>query len=292
VSSISFSAQNCNSLNLTGLNTNLELKIAAITSTKTDFIFLSDVRVVNAQGVRNDERVTKAFMDAKDRSYLSILNSTKNARGVGILIANDLDYELLNTVRNVDENFLTIKIKLKGKKFILTAVYGPNNADLNFFNNLDDTINQLSEQGTVPIIMGGDWNTTWDSSQVVNNIDTFQMAGVPNPANCNHLKNLCARHDMTDPYRVLYPYRRDFSYSPFGTVRLNRSRIDFFVVSLSMVEYIRECAMSSTTLCRLFDHKNISLLIGPPVEQILRSSLSNRFLENPIFKMAINSSGK
>jgi hypothetical protein len=32
-----------------------------------------------------------------------------------------------------------------------------------------------------------------------------------------------------DPFRALYPNKRDYTYSPFGDTRLNRSRLDFFV---------------------------------------------------------------
>ncbi len=64
---ISVSSQNCNSLSLTGISKNLDSKVAAITASKTDIIFLSDIRIVNSAGVRNDMRVSCAFKDAKNR---------------------------------------------------------------------------------------------------------------------------------------------------------------------------------------------------------------------------------
>jgi len=285
---LSISAQNCNSLNLTGISTNLETKVAAITQSKTDIVFISDIRLVNGNGIANDERVRSAFRDSKNNSYECIFNSSKNGRGVGILIANSLNFTLEEEKKDTGENFLAIRAAFDNKKVILVSVYGPNSVDRKFFTDLERAINQLNS-GNFPIIMGGDWNTTWDNNPVHVNIDTFQMANVPNHLNSVSLKNLCNRLTLCEPYRVLYPNKRDYTYQPFGTIRLNRSRIDFFCVSESISNNIVDCTITSSVLCSLFDHKNIGLSFGVPVEPEKNCKLSNMFLDHPILKAVVHS---
>jgi len=287
IPNISISAQNCNSLNLTGISLNLETKVAAITATGTDLIFISDIRLVNANGVPSDERVRTAFRDAKHHSYESFFNSTKNSRGVGILISNKLNFGVVEQRTDQDQNFIVLKVKINDKIGIFGSIYGPNSMDRNFFTNLERAINQLRGNDPIPIIIGGDWNTTWDRRAVHTNIDTFHMAGLPNPQNGSFLGMLCDRLDLLDPYRSLYPNKREFTYQPFGNVRLNRSRIDFFCVSSSMLDALADCNISSSVLCSLFDHRNIKILFDTDPVPNKSRALSNRFLDSKILKFVI-----
>jgi hypothetical protein len=138
------------------------------------------------------------------------------------------------------------------------------------------------------IVLGGDWNTTWDRRSVVSNIDTFHMSGLPNLKNSELLSNICAKHRLIDPFRALYPIRKEFTYSPFGQVRLNRSRLDFFVVSETLIPNIGDCVISSSTKCKLFDHKQVSLLLNPNLRDSKpKSCLSNSFLSDVLLKASV-----
>jgi exonuclease III len=79
--------------------------------------------------------------------------------------------------------------------------------------------------------------------------------------NSNLLEELCTDLTLSDPYRTLYPTRIDFTYSPFGQTRNNRSRIDFFMVTNNLIPMLDECTISNTVTTSLFDHKCISLYI-------------------------------
>ncbi len=123
---------------------------------------------------------------------------------------------------------------------------------------------------------------------MTSNIDTFQMAGLPNPKNSELLGNLCVKHQLTDPFRVLYPIKREFTYSPFGHVRLNRSRLDFFVVSETLIPDIGDCSISSSTKCKLFDHKQVNLYLNPSKrENKPKSSLSNSYLTETLLRASV-----
>ncbi len=109
--------------------------------------------------------------------------------------------------------------------------------------------------------MGGDWNATWDRSIVTSNIDTFQMAGLPNAKNSEYLENIATEFGLVDPFRILYPEKREFTYSPFVNVRLNRSRLDFYIMSANLVPSLSDCVVAPVPKCKLFDHKNVTLFL-------------------------------
>ena len=252
-------------------------------------MFLSDIRLISGNGVCNEQRVATAFKDAKNRSYSVVLHSSKSGRGVGVALANNLQLNILEDKRETNEKYLLIKLEVNGKLMVIGSVYGPNRPDRGFFTNLTRDLLSLSNNKLIPIVVGGDWNLTWDSRGIADNIDTFQMASVPNLSNSNSLHLMCLELNLADPYRTLYPDKLDFTYQPFGTVRLNRSRIDFFIISQQIEGYITECSISSSVLCNLFDHKFITLSMGVQKPQKRESKLSNNFLDDPVFDICIKS---
>ena len=129
--------------------------MAAITSIKSDFIFISDIRLVNSNGVPSEERVKSAFRDSKNNSYESFFNSTKNGRGVGILVANSLNFYNHAQINDTEQNFIAIKGSISDKICILVSVYGPNSANRTFFGDLERAINQLRGDSMCPVIMWG-----------------------------------------------------------------------------------------------------------------------------------------
>jgi hypothetical protein len=90
--------------------------------------------------------------------------------------------------RDEDDNFLLAKVVIHEQTVILGAIYGPNNPDPGFYARLNTCISRL---GNFPIVLGGDWNTTFCSGPLPTNPDVFNMAALPNPANSKSLNKLC-----------------------------------------------------------------------------------------------------
>ena len=65
---------------------------------------------------------------------------------------------------------------LNGVRSTIGTIYGPNEDDMTFFDNLKLGIQSLCNKN---IIIGGDWNATWDNSNVNLNIDTVNMINIP-----------------------------------------------------------------------------------------------------------------
>ena len=57
------------------------------------------------------------------------------------------------------------------------SIYGPNhNAEVDFYNRLGQALRQI---GNVSIVLGGDWNATWDTTRADKNLDILNMANIP-----------------------------------------------------------------------------------------------------------------
>ncbi len=196
-----------------------------------------------------------------------------------MLVSKDLDFQINNEFRDNEENFLVIDCSINGIKYGIGAVYGPNNTSRVFYNGLSAVIRTLRTSGVANIVVGGDWNTTWDRRPVTDNIDTFCMAGLPNAKNSELLENMCFEFGLIDPYRALYPDRREYTYIPFGNVRLHRSRLDFFIITNDMLEMVHDCVIDSSLKCKLFDHKCVTLNILKKTQLLPKKNvLSNSFL--------------
>ena len=130
----------------------------------------------------------------------------------------------------------------------------------------------------------------WDRTAVEHNIDVFSMSALPNAKNGEYLEGLCMEFNLSDPFRMLYPGRRAFSYSPFGTVRRNRSRQDFFVVSKSLIPNIVDCSISPGLATKLFDHRTVLLTLGTKKKGKTNSGprVGNKFLTKSYVRASVN----
>jgi hypothetical protein len=99
-----------------------------------------------------------------------------NRRGVGILLSRELNYSVLRSHKDTDENILGLTLRLSNTILRIFSTYGPNDNDRSFYDTLS---NFMSLDNDSPIIIGGDWNATYSCDDVVHNIDTFRMVTPP-----------------------------------------------------------------------------------------------------------------
>ena len=100
-------------------------------------------------------------------------NSKGPNRGTGILILSKLQSEIINTESDVDGNFIVLKVKIQNHILLIGSVYGPNvNENINVFDELIAAVKNLN---TSYIVLGGDWNCTWDCRNVDVNVDILDM---------------------------------------------------------------------------------------------------------------------
>jgi exonuclease III len=239
----------------------------------TTFIFLSDLRL---GGGHSDRDIKKNFECNRIKNYDFFHNSSKNKRGVGILIDKTLIYSVTAEYRDASENILGLKILTNDYSIWLISIYGPNHNDDTFFDNLQDLLRTV---GDTPAVFGGDWNATVCTLNNADNIDILHMQSPPSLFRSQKIQVLQTEGKLTDPFRALWPEKRDFSYVPRNG-RQNRSRLDFFLISDCILHHVSECGISESLNCSLFDHKSINLTLGS----------CSPSLSNAIFSSTINHS--
>ena len=228
------------------------LKIKSISDLASDIIFLSDLRLNNCDSV-ND--VEKKILSSGTNQYKFYHNSSKNSRGVGILISTKLEYVLLDSFRDISENILGLHINIFGHPFLIISIYGQNTNVNAFFQDLYMCISQFPNSYA---ILGVDWNLTYSTADTPDNIDIFQMVSPPSLIRSRALSDLCDRFLLSDPYRALHPDRRDFTFRPANR-RANRSHLDFFIISDRLQNHVSTCDISVELANSLFDHHYVTL---------------------------------
>lgn len=106
---LSVSIINCNSLNMSDVSRRLQIrKLYSVCKLRTDIILLSDIRLSNKAKVSSVDDVSRVFHLNPYRSYKFMHNSSQNKRGVGILIANSLNFIVSEFYRDNNENILAL----------------------------------------------------------------------------------------------------------------------------------------------------------------------------------------
>jgi exonuclease III len=282
---LSVSSVNCNSLNMSTIGTsNHLLKVHGIVSIKSDIILLSDIRLCNSADVSNSHEVINSFRINPYCSYNFYSNSRRNKRGVGILLKQSIPFSVHAVYKDKDNNILGLQLELNGKLFGICAIYGPNHYCPTFFDDLRTCIRTVSQN---TMILGGDWNCTYSCANDESNIDIINMRSPPNVRHSNLLKALCEEFELSDPYRIKNPNRRDFTYQPSAVGKNNRSRLDFFIVSDILIEKITKCWISPNLQNKMFDHKASYLSFVPPPKVIRPPTISRAILNDPDIDLVV-----
>jgi hypothetical protein len=208
--SITFSSINCNSLNMSNIGSlNHKLKLYGITKLRTDIIFLSDLRLNNAQNISCIPTVRSTFRTNPYGGYEFVHNSTMNKRGVGILLKISTCSRICEEWRDPAENSLLLKLQIEGKPFTFIAgcIYGPNKHEPAFFDFLRNNVPR-----NLPVILGGDWNCTPNGSPPRDNPDVINMVSIPNKRHSDYLCNLCDDLTLYEPYRALHPNFNEYTF--------------------------------------------------------------------------------
>jgi hypothetical protein len=128
---INFACQNVCSLNVSKPSKRTHEKLVAITNCGSDVIFISDTRMNSDKQIAGVNNITKklSFM-----GYSIHHNSSKNSRGVAIILSNKLVFTIIDEYRDESCNILLLKLQFATTTVTIGSIYGPNTDDINFYN--------------------------------------------------------------------------------------------------------------------------------------------------------------
>jgi exonuclease III len=253
VPKLNISIQNVCSLNISKPGPKLHSKLIAITKSESEIIFICDTRLnsnIQIAGI-NDIKKKLNFL-----GYSLHHNSTKSSRGVAILISNKIILSIEDTFCDADCNILLLKIRIDDVTFTLGSIYGLNNDDENFFNLIRGKLESFNSDYNV---IGGDWNTTLDGRVSRLNIDIVNTVNPPSTRRSLWLNQLLTSANLADPYRHFNPNTQEYTFIPFAADAINRSRLDFFLISNTLLEQCINCRIPHCLVSSLFDHKQVTL---------------------------------
>lgn len=147
---------------------------------------------------------------------------TTNSRGVAILVNNNVEYKLLNIFKDAGGNYVFIHVSMFEKEFLIGSVYGPNDDNPDFYENLEAVILQSNQFDN--IILGGDWNLVMDFD-----LDCFNYVRRNNPEASKQLVELSNNLNLLDIFREMYPEVRRYTWRRANPIQ--QSRLDYFLIS-------------------------------------------------------------
>jgi exonuclease III len=283
---LDFASINCNSLNVSTISSlHHKLKLYGILKLKTDVIFLSDIRLPEQPSKTVIRNLTFVFETNPYCSYKFFYSSVKSSRGVGILIKHSLNISVEAEERDNEGNILGLACSYKGEKLALFSVYGPNKTCPKFFDDLDRF---LTKYNNTPVLLAGDWNLTPSALPLNLNPDVLNMKKLPNEQHSKLLQGLQLKFSLVDPFRILHPNRKDFSYLPRIQGNVNRSRINFFLTTRHWLSNLVTCNIHQCLQNKLFDHKAIYLSYKKRCSNSKIEKILNETVDNPLTELLAN----
>ena len=230
------------SLNVNGLQSN-DIKrrdiFNFVRSKKSSIIFLQETH----SSIKNEKQWSTEW---GYKMYFS--HGTSNSAGVAILIKNNFEYNVNQVISDKNGRYIILDILIEEFRISLLNLYGPNSDSPEYFGNLKKHLESLPGS----VIMGGDWNVVQDYS-----LDTYNYKKDNNKKSRNCILELKEYLDLHDPWRILNPDRRQYTWRLKNLSK--QSRLDYFLVSEDIIAMVKSCNIG---ISYRSDHSIISLEIS------------------------------
>ena len=215
-----------------------------------------DIVSMNCQGIGNPQKRRDVFHYLREKSFsVCLLQDTHfdpqkedciraewgykaffasyntASRGVAILFNNNFEFDVKKVYKEVGVNYICVHVNMRKTDFLIISLYGPNRDDPEFFEVLEERINEI---GCENVIIGGDWNLVLDFSLDYHNYK-----------HCNNIKaheqveHMKENLDLLDIWREINPEVRRYTWRR-NRPHLQQSRLDFFLLSDLLSGYITD----------------------------------------------------
>lgn len=233
----------CVSWNCRGLHKVIKIKqvMNRIKQLKAKIVFLQETHLLANETAKIKHRWPGRVLSA---SY------STNSRGVMILIHKSIPLQIEGVIDDSNGRFLIIQGRLLSTQVNLINIYGPNNDDVNFFNDLFLRITALPGK----YIIAGDFNCVLDPRK-----DRSLAVDSTHTRSRKALHCFIKELNLIDIWRHLNPSKKEFSC--YSSTHKSYSRIDYFLVSAKLLSNIRGCHYNSIVIS---DHAAVSMIYVKP----------------------------
>ena len=197
--------------------------------------------------------------------------------GVCMLFSKQMEISNLRVVKSNNGRFLHAKFEWHSETYLISNIYGPNEDDPEFFNNILEFIN---EQEANHIIIGGDLNVILDPE-----LDRKGPKKCKISKAASLLNAYMNERGFQDMWRILHPDIFRFMWR--RKQPLVMSRLDYFLCAIHTANLINNCEILPGFLS---DHSMVILELNT-VEQIPGRGfwkLNNSFLKEKDYVEQVN----
>ena len=152
---------------------------------------------------------------------------SSKSRGVAVLFRNTFEFKIHGETIDLSGNFVILDITIQDYRITLAAIYGPNNDEPAFFDNIK---NKISHFGNSSIVVVGDWNVVQDYE-----MDTLYYRNENNPQSKAKIHEVMHDLDLLDIWRLQHPFEKRYSWR--GPNR-KQSRLDYFMITSDIEAFV------------------------------------------------------
>ena len=157
---------------------------------------------------------------------------TSNKRGVMILLNNNFQHDIGRIVTDPNGIFLILEITIKGKKFTLVNIYGPNEDRPQIYDNIRQNIEEFDNDRA---IICGDWNLIIDPV-----LDCENYKHINNPKARGVVKEFLDDMDYMDAYRLINDDKKGFTWLKLNPEK-KQARLDYFLINFDAFVHLDDC---------------------------------------------------
>lgn len=168
-----------------------------------------------------------------------------HARGVLILIHKSIPFRVTKTIEDKYGSYIIVQGMVLSQKLNLINVYGPNDDNPSFFEQLFLTVAALDG----PYVIRGDFNCVLDTT-----LDRSTQTDTTHVRTRKTLLNYIHDLRLTEVWKAYNPNKRE--YSCYSSSYKSHSRIDYFLVSVELMSCVKNCFYNGIVIS---DHAAVSM---------------------------------
>ena len=170
---------------------------------------------------------------------------TSKQNGVMILVNKNINLALIKELKDKWGRIICIEVLINGVKLVLCNVYAPNKTEPTFFHEVHKMLGEVS----VKIILAGDFNQVMDVK-----LDKSHTVGSLCPRDRVAIHELTKDWGLVDIWRLINGKKREYTF--FSNCHKSYSRLDYFLISNSMIDRVTDCKIGVISLS---DHALVQL---------------------------------
>lgn len=204
------------------------LSVAAKRRDLFQFVRAKKYNIICLQDVHINSKL-ESFIKAEWGNDIFFSSYTTMSRGVMILINNNFDQKVKRVKTDKNGNYIILDMDIQGKQITLVNIYGPNEDNPHFYENL---IQKISEFENENVIICGDWNLVLDIEK-----DYDNYLHINNPKARKVVLNLLEEENFIDVWRVMHEDTKKYTWRRLNPTQKQAS-LDYFLVSDPLFSFV------------------------------------------------------